>query len=46
MPDNADRAQELEERHREAALARMRARIAATMPAPPPPPAQQQEDDA
>jgi hypothetical protein len=44
--DNVDRAQEIEERHREAALARMRARIAATTPAPTPPPAQLQEDDA
>lgn len=46
MADNADRAQEIEEAHREAALRRMRARIAATMPAPPAPLAQQQEADA
>lgn len=46
MADNADRAQEIEEAHRQAALARVRARIAATMPTPPPPAAKIQEDDA
>lgn len=46
MVDVVDRAQELEERERAAALARIRARIAATTSAPPPPPANDQEDDA
>lgn len=46
MTDLADRAQELEERERQAALARIRARIAATSPTPARPPAQPQEDEA
>ena len=45
MPDDMDRAQELEERHRANALARLRARQAAQA-APPPQPKKDQEDDA
>ena len=45
MPDAVDYAQELEERHRANALARMRARQAAQAPKPPQP-AKEAEDDS
>jgi hypothetical protein len=45
MPDDMDRAQELEERHRAQALARIRARQAAQA-ARPPQPVKEAEDDA
>ena len=44
MPDAVDYAQELEERHRANAIARMRARQAAQAPKPPQP--KEAEDDA
>ena len=45
MPDAVDYAQELEERHRANAIARMRARQAAQAPKPPQP-AKEAEDDS
>jgi hypothetical protein len=45
MPDAVDFAQELEERHRANAIARMRARQAAQTPMPPQP-VKEAEDDA
>ncbi|MFN7308051.1 MAG: hypothetical protein ACK5TQ_15960 [Acetobacteraceae bacterium] len=45
MVDNVDIAQELEERHRANAIARMRLRQAAQAPKPPQP-AKEAEDDA
>lgn len=45
MPDAVDYAQELEERHRANAIARMRLRQAAQAPKPPQP-AKEAEDDA
>jgi len=45
MPDDMDRAQELEERHRANAIARVRLRQAAQAPKPPQP-AKEAEDDA
>lgn len=45
MPDAVDYAQELEERHRADAIARLRARQAAQA-APPPQPKKDAEDDA
>lgn len=45
MPDAVDYAQELEERHRANAIARMRARQAAQAPKPPPA-KKEAEDDA
>ena len=45
MPDAVDYAQELEERHRANAIARMRARQAAQAPKPPRP-AKEAEDDS
>lgn len=45
MPDDMDRAQELEERHRANAIARLRQRQAAQA-AQPPQPKKDQEDDA
>lgn len=45
MPDAVDYAQELEERHRASAIARMRLRQAAQAPKPPQP-VKDAEDDA
>ncbi len=46
MPDAVDYAQELEERHRAQALARIRARHAAQAAQPPAPKPPAQEDEA